>query len=132
MLVAIPSHQITDWFDRVQPFLVEAIARSGGRYSLRTIVDGLLDHSLQLWASVNDEEIDAAAITRIVDWPTGLRVCVILMGGGNLESLKTHQTDVAEWAKAHGCTRFEVWGRRGFERALADWREAFSVMETSL
>jgi hypothetical protein len=75
-----------------------------------------------------------ALVTQIQVFPSGVRKCLLFLGGGaDLEAIKAAQPVVAAWAaRFHGCTKLLIYGRRGFLRALDGFKEISTVMERDI
>jgi hypothetical protein len=53
-----------------------------------------------------------------------MRVCRIWLAGGDMAELTTEMLPQVEaWAKANGCTRMEIVGRKGWKRVLPEYSE---------
>lgn len=61
---------------------------------------------------------NAAMVTQFVDYPHGRAGVVWLCGGDMAEVLNEMQPVMEAWAKAHGCCRVMIEGRRGWIPAL--------------
>lgn len=118
VLVGIPSHQLCDIWDRVEPFIVSACARSNGKYLPADVAKALLARDMQLWTSINGETVEAILVTQIVNYPRK-RVCQLLIATGeDAEHWTPFIEQIEEWAKEQGCQAVEPVPRPGWERIL--------------
>ena len=75
-----------------------------------------------------------AIVTQIQTFPTGVRKCLLFLGGGTSldQSLHTH-AKIEEWArKFRGCTKMVIYGRRGWLKVLDGYSEKTVIMERQL
>jgi hypothetical protein len=109
--------------DTQDEWTLEAVRRelSGAAYSQRP---------MQLWLIAGK----FALVTQIQAFPSGARKCLLFLGGGDdLDAIRAAQPTVAAWAKKfHGCTKLLIYGRRGFLKALAGFKEISTVMECDI
>jgi len=86
-----------------------------------------------LWVAHSDGHgIEAATVTRL-DLTERSKVCTILACGGKGRSRWLHLlSGIEAYAKAEGCDGVRLYGRRGWKRALPDYREIGIVMERKL
>jgi hypothetical protein len=103
-----------------------AAKRGGGNFG--SIESGVLNGPDQLWLAWNGEKILAAAVTSL-----GLinneKICTIVACGGDEWSRFGHLIEGLEkFAKAEGCKRTRINGRRGWLRALKGYRETQVTM----
>lgn len=84
-----------------------------------------------LWIVWSDH-IECACVTRL-DVTEHSRVCTILACGGEGRSRWLHlMGGIENYAKAEGCDSTRLYGRKGWKRALPDYREIGVIMEKKL
>lgn len=89
----------------------------------REIIDGKAQH----WRGEKSE-----IVTEIKSFPL-VKVCRIWLAGGDMDELvNVMLPDVEAWAKDNGCTRVEIVGRKGWKRALPEYREPYAVLHKEL
>jgi len=132
MLKPIPHSQLADHWNDTAPFLRAALARSNGRYDERSVAQSLVNRDMQLWAAIQDGRIVSAAATQIAVYPTGLRSCLFLLGGGDGAAILENEAPVLGWAREQGCTLAELIGRRGWVRRLPEWENELVILERKL
>lgn len=119
------SSQIDDVWQNVADFISKGLERGGdGDWVLDDVKTGLANRDMQLWVAHGDQgNIVGAVVTQILNYPR-FKSCLILSAGGAnvLEARQFVVQRIAEWAKNLGCTKMELLGRKGWERALPDWR----------
>lgn len=127
-LVGVPSDKIPLIWPDVLPFIERACTRTNGRYEAADILGFLLSGVCQLWVCM-DAEIDAVAVTEIVCYPRAKAVRVFLASGRDHRKWIRFEPVIVEWAVAQGCTLIELWGRRGWIRALKHFLTTLVILE---
>lgn len=88
---------------------------------------------MQLWIVLDDTDAALAlVVTEIQDFP-GAKVCIVHgLAGHERGKWMHHLGDIEGWARAHGCTRMEVRGRKGMARLLTDYKLTSVFLEKDL
>lgn len=88
---------------------------------------------MQLWTVWREKELAAIAVTQIKIYPR-MKVCAVNFVAGEGRDDWLHFNEViAEWAKARGCSHFEGYMRKGWERVLGDdWERCWLTMRKEL
>lgn len=110
----------------VLPFLSPAIERANGIFTEDDIFNLLLEGQMQLFVGGK-----AAIVTEIWKFPR-LKVCRVVLAGGDLEEIRRKQPAFEAWAKARGCSRIEIDGRDGWARALVGYQKVRVVLQKEL
>lgn len=105
-------------FNRVWPWLEKAAKRYGDTHRKEHVLRRLLDGRAQLWT-----ERDAALVTSVERYDSGMVEVRGWLGGGSIGGLRKIEIRVEVWAKSIGAHRLTILGRRGWLRALTGWRE---------
>ena len=121
-----------DWlmgeFDRCAPFIQRAVDRTEGLFEIQHVRDDVMNGNAQLWPAPN-----AALVTRIEFYPTGIRACNEWLAGGDMDELLKLEPIIAEWAKTKiGCDRIYLAGRKGWARVLTDYKASHTVLRKDL
>jgi hypothetical protein len=100
-------------WDRSKPFLANALAESGGEYTVDDVLSEIeQDHAIFYPTKLG------AIVFRVVRYPRK-RMLRIWLAGGDMDSCIDAMLDAAEFhAGQHECDGIEVVGRRGWERVL--------------
>ena len=87
-------------------------------HTLQSVLDAFDTNRAQAWCGDR-----STIVTEILDFPL-MRVCRIWLAGGDMAELTTEMLPQVEaWAKANGCTRMEIVGRKGWKRVLPEYSE---------
>ena len=113
--MAVDTDRLRQEFNRCWPWIKAALDRSGEKTHTRDHVWQLIaDGRAQLWPMA-----DAAMITEIISYPTGIKHARSWLAGGNLETILAATPAIEVWAKAQGCSRAIIDGRKGWQKALS-------------
>lgn len=94
----------------------------------REIFDGLQ----QLWLVWNGTAIEAIAVTQLVK-VGDKKLCVIVSCSGKGVRRWIHLIDgLEDFAKAEGCNATRIYGRKGWERVLKNYRVKHVVLDKEL
>jgi hypothetical protein len=87
-----------------------------------------------LWLVMTGPDIDAAGVTLLVRTNRHLVCQITALGGENMEHWFDLLPQIHEWAKAEGCDKIRLFGRRGWIRALEkhDYQISNVVLERAL
>jgi hypothetical protein len=117
----------------VAPLLDRALQYSRGQYTLPQVADLIDTGQWVLWGVVGPDGLEAVFVTEIDRDPaSGPVLQVVLMGGENTGLWLHLEPVVADYAKARGCVRMLLIGRRGWSRVLRHWRQTAIVLERDL
>lgn len=114
----------TSEYERCWPWLEATLSAEG--YGFGDVLTLCAKGEAQLWPFDG-----AAALTQLLDCPTG-RAVRVWAAGGNREYLEAAQDSLEEWARGAGAARLEIVGRRGWLRALKGYREVATIMTRDL
>lgn len=85
-----------------------------------TLQQQLLDKTMQAWVAGDTKMLRLVVFTQVRDLPTGKVLCVWYAAGFDVEILVSLLEEAFQvFARATGCSRIEVSGRKGWERLLA-------------
>lgn len=115
----------------VEPLLRSATERTG--LSLfDSLKDGILNGPDLLWIAVRDGEITAACSTSL-QLTDGGKVCVITAcGGKDIEQCGPSLEMIEIYAKAEGCTRVRIYGRKGWQRVLTGYHATHVILDKEM
>ena len=108
-----------EWL-RCRDWLAPALERSERFFSEADVIDGLVQGEYVLHGGAA-----SAIVYTVTEYPMA-RAMVFLLAGGELDDIKTLETDLIKKAQALSCDRVEFCGRRGWTRALG-YSEAFCI-----
>ena len=113
---------LAEW-NRCGPWLQAALDHAGNTHALDNVREMVERGEAQFWPASC-----SAVVTEIIEYPRckALRFWLV---GGDLAELRRIQPVIEAWGRHIGCARAEGAGRRGWERALRDYRQ-LAVMYT--
>lgn len=115
-------------YERCWPWLEAALATSPLRtHDKEHVWQALASGEAQLWPTPN-----SVCLTEIKVYPTGLKVLLGWLAGGDLDEVKATTRMLEGYAKSVGCDAAAVQGRRGWLRAFEGYRDAGSTIVKGL
>lgn len=104
-LIALVEH-----LERWRPKIEEALAYGGSAYTFDQVVQGCVQAKIlaRFWD-------DAFMLVQVVEYPNS-RHYHIFVAGGNMQTLIAARPQIIEAARAAGCERISLSGRKGWER----------------
>lgn len=120
----------------IEPLLQKAVEFSDGKTTLRETAADLMAKRKQLWVVVNeDKKIVSAAVSMLQKFESGLVLAtIVLLGGesGNLSDILELRSEFEVWAKTEGCSRVDMFSRKGWPKKLPDYKLVAYVMSKDL
>ncbi len=125
-LICVDPAQVPNIWPRVAPLIQRAMDKVG--FSPFWGIEAELYRGASLlWIAVKDKDILAAMVTQITN-----DVCTIVaLGGRDRDLWLDHIGKVEEYARANGCARMRIIGRKGWARLLP-YQQACVVLERNL
>lgn len=120
MLLGIPHDQVNFYWGQCAPFIERALDESPKDFTLTDIYLAVCERNMQLWVWIEDERILAVLVTEVVKYPQKT-VCLMLLGAGSKIVSWIDDETIYEWARDQGCDEMEIYGRKGWGRALG-WK----------
>lgn len=131
-LLCIEPGQITA---KVWPACKHLIARAIEKTGLGDFSElerDVLEGRQLLWLAWNGETIEAAATTQLVE-NDGFKVCCIRTCAGEEMSRWIHLVgQIEDYAKAEGCAKMRITGRKGWEHVLNGYCSKWAILEKGL
>lgn len=121
--------ELAQEMDRCRPHIEAALNYSGGTHRYEHVREAILRGELQLWPGEK-----SAVVTEIEHYPL-MKTCHLFLAGGDMPELRKMLESIEAWAKAQGCKKVTLAGRKGWLRSFlpADGYEAkFLVMSKEI
>lgn len=126
-LVCVPPEMNGKMWPLVKDLIRSAIEKTGlSRFE--NIERDILNGGQLLWIVWNGSKIEAAASTAI----EGDALVIVACGGSQLENWIGVTAKIEEYAKSIGCQRVRIYGRKGWEKVLPEYRSRFVILERPL
>ena len=104
----------------------------GGLGSFNVLMADVLSGGALLWIAAQDDEIVTAAVTQI-GIGVGGKVCEIVACGGTETLRHLHLLrEIESYARNESCRATRIIGRKGWMRALPDYKATRVVLEKEL
>lgn len=102
----------------IEPYLIEAIKFSDGKYSLPGIEKMLLEKHAILFFVTKENEVHGVLVLKINEYEKSKRACLFLLAGKELHDWICFLETIKKWVKDAGCDALELFGRIGWEKKL--------------
>lgn len=130
-LVCIPPDRVGETWPALGP-IVRRASEKVPLWKWTETEQEVLTGKQLLWCAFDDKEILAAATTRIFNTDGG-KVCEIAAAGkSHAKWARWAMVRLEDFAKAEGCDKMRIIGRRGWSRVLPDFSEAAVILEKGL
>lgn len=129
-LSTLQSEQIESRWHEIEPFVKRVLNKIDLYYTIDYIKSSLLSAEMQLWTSLEGTQIKSICITQIKIHPKYTYLDIV-MHAGQLASV-AHFNQIEQWGKSQGCTKVQIVGRRGWKKALPDYKETSITLEKEL
>jgi hypothetical protein len=129
----IPPAHIESAWPSVEEYLLPAVERSNGRWTMEALKQWALQNEKQVWIVFDDDKtIHCVAVTQNVIYPASRMLSIEFLGGTGLNQWAFKLLDVLNnWAKDSGCNGIEATARIGFWKWLEKdgFDKAYTVFE---
>ena len=114
------------WED-VAPMLARVTSHTEGELEPDDFIEPLTHGEMQLWIVIEDKEIIAALITKVIPYPQKKVLRLISLAGEDFNKFKDFISMVESFAIRSECSSLEMWGRKGWKKLLPDWKDSYIV-----
>ena len=127
-LVCVDPKQVHEIWPQARVLIKTAIEHTG-LSEFCDIEREILSGDQLLWLAISDH-IEAAATTHLIK--PGPVLIVTACSGHNRERWLPLKTRIESYAKAEGCKCVRLYGRKGWQRELTDYRVEYVIMQKEL
>lgn len=106
-------------------YLEPALTRFG-THQWRDIIIGVSQGHMQLWRNST-----AACVTEVTDYPAR-RVLHVFLAGGDIKGVVALEPEVEAYARLMGCTRIQMFGRKGWAHVAKHWTTSDIILHREL
>ncbi len=130
-LICVAPDRVHEFWPHVSDLIHRAIRRTNLSHSQDIDFDVLNGDGL-LWIAWNGSAVEAAATTSLIETDVE-KVCVLTAcGGENMHRWLGLLGQIEDYAKAEGCSRVRIFGRKGWVRLLERYRIRNVILEKEL
>jgi hypothetical protein len=130
-LICIDPARVSEFWPHVSPLIRTAMER-GAITDFGDIERAVLAGRALAWIAWDGTTIEAAAVTQL-STVGGARFCTIVAcGGKDRNKWLPLLAGLERYAKAEDCKTMRIFGRRGWERLLPDYKAARVLLEKEL
>jgi hypothetical protein len=106
----------------VAPFVTRCLNKAKEhRWSTDDILTLVMDRKLQLFVVEDWDKLVSVVLTEVLVYPRCKELGVFMWCGEFHEDWLGHTEQLAQWAKAMGCSTMSSMARRGFSRAMPNY-----------
>lgn len=130
-LICVDPKRVREIWPHVAPLLKAACVRTELN-AFADIESDILSGRSLLWLAWNGEALEAAAATILINSEIG-KVCIITVcGGHHMRRWLPLIAEIENCARAEGCIRVRIFGRKGWLRVLEGFEEKHIIMDKDL
>lgn len=129
-LVCIPPSEVHQVWPRARELIRAAIEKTD-LSEFEDIENGVLSGDQLLWFAVSDH-IEAAATTHLIKARGAPVLVITACSGRDLERWNMLLAGIEKYARDENASCIRIYGRKGWERVLTDFRVAHVIMEKAL
>jgi hypothetical protein len=130
-LVCVDPARVKEIWPHVSPLLKAACYRTRLN-AFEDIEAEILAGKSLLWMAWNGLAVESAAATVIINTAIG-KVCIITAcGGSDMKRWLPLIDQIEAYARAEGCRRVRIYGRKGWLRVLNGYQEEHVIMDKEL
>lgn len=131
-LQALPPDAFAQSYPLFKDLLADLIRETGGAYSLNGIFENIRSGKWIFWV-VWSGEVEACFVTELSVGMTGVKTCSIpWCTGAGAKRWVPLLSEVEQWARREGCSRFELVTRKGWAKHLQDFKMTHVVLEKEI
>ena len=128
----IPTVMLGRFWPQVLGDIERVVERTRGRWTVESVAEHLLTGAWQLWI-VWDGAVNAVVATEIFHEASGMKNArAVFVGGRDMGKWAHLVSDLEDWARSEGCTRFEMIISKGIAKHFPDYRMSHVLLEKDL
>lgn len=134
MILCVAPEMVDATWPHVVGFIEAAFENDRGDDSAELVLEELRAQLSLLWVAWDGNAVLAAATTKLIKTRRGL-VCLITSCGGHdmgPTAWRKALRPIEDYARAEGCWKTRIEGRRGWAKVFPDYREAWIALEKRL
>jgi len=117
----VPTEYVDECWSKIEPFVIEAVEATEGRYLVSELYEMAKDSKNNLWVSFDDHEYKGFVLTSVNKYPQRKILAMNFCGGKDFKDWKTPIIDtLKQFARDYECDSIEAYGRKGWSKILKD------------
>ena len=125
MLTPVPTEFVDAIWGQVEDVLRKSVDTARGKLDIDDVYKEVMSGEYVLWIVVDygiGDEIIAAITTKLLEYPKRTAMSMDWIGGTRMrEWLPIAQETISRYAKEHGCSHLEGYGRKAWGRWLGQY-----------
>jgi len=130
-LICIDPAQVHQFWPYAAPFIKAAMAR-GRLGDFDGIAGSVQANRALLWIVWDGMRIKAAVVTELTSANREKFCTIVACGGEDSGEWLPLISGLEKYAKAEGCKAMRIWGRKGWQRVLPDYKAASVLLEKEI
>lgn len=127
-ILACPPNKVRSVFPLVEKYIADALVFTRGAWLPEDVCNACEKGGMQLWLATRDDEVLAALVSEITDYPRKRIIGVPFIGGKEMRRW-FHKAlfTIEAWSKEMGCVGMQGGARRGWAK-LAKMEEVGVIL----
>lgn len=125
------SWEVPAIWGRIGDLVDRALAVDDGKYNKESVYRQLINSAYQLWVVHSPQPI-AFFITSVIQADNGKELVVHWAAGERSDDWLPWFSGVERWAASIGCERVRIYGRKGWQKKMPDYRAKYVVLEKKI
>ena len=130
-LLCVDPTRVAELKSVAVPLIRRAVDRCGD-WTVEAIWSALCEQRMLLWLVVRKLAVEGVVVTRLEQTPKDLVCVIVLCAGRHLLRSRHLIGTIEQFARAEGCARLRLQGRRGWRRVFKEYSEPFITLEKCL
>ena len=130
-LICVDPARVRELESVAVPLIRRAVERCGD-WSIEAVWSALCEQRMLLWLVVRELAVEGVLVTRLEQTPKDLVCVIVLCAGRHLLRSRHLIGTIEQFARAEGCARLRLQGRRGWRRVFKDYSEPFITLEKNV
>ncbi len=117
-MIPVPSGDIDQWWDLIQPMMGSFYSRAYGRYLPEDIKERLDSGKAHLFVVMQGHLLKAVCMAQIITYPRLRDMRIFMMAGEEHENWVHYIEKLEDYARSLGCAKITGEARPGWEKIL--------------
>lgn len=130
-LAGIQAENLDSVWSDVEPLIKDALDYGTSTLTIDDVYARLKEREYQLWIAYG-EDIEALAVTTILDTPKGRVANIFICTGDNMKRWQGHLITIERWAKANECSIIRTLARPGWSKIMSGYLARHIELEKTL
>lgn len=121
-VILLSPEEVMQYWNLLEKPIEEARETGHGESSLFDLYKKFINNHAQVWLVMDEGDIISVTTTEIMNYAQYKSLHIITCTGTNWEEWNHLHSELENFAKHHGCKDIQIWGRKGWERKLKNFK----------